>query len=47
MWLEELTISNSQIDFKVFKLLTAYNYVVFPEQGNTERYTYESTIVDL
>jgi hypothetical protein len=40
-------IYNSQIDLKIFKLLIAYNHIMFLKQDNTEEHTYKSTVVDL
>jgi hypothetical protein len=38
---------NSQIDLKVFKPFTAYDYIMFSEQGNIERHTHKPTVVNL
>jgi hypothetical protein len=41
------SVSESQIDLKVFKLLIAYNHIIFLKQGNIEGYTHKPTVVDL
>jgi hypothetical protein len=42
-----LIIYNCQIDFKVFKLLMAYNYIMFFKQDNTKEYTHKPTAINL